>query len=157
MRRAFLLPILLAAGLAGCGDSGTDLIPERTAARMLEFVDAIEAEMATDDPNCTRVREAARAGRRRAVGLSSKVDEELKQNLIEWFDHLEDEARQECIRRQEPEETTTPEPTEPEATETPTPEPTPTATETPTATPTATETATPDTGGSGIEPEEGGD
>ena len=160
MRRAFLLPILLAAGLAGCGESGNDLIPERTAARMVEFVDAVETEMAKDDPSCTRVREAARAGRRRATGLSSKVDEELKQNLIEWFDHLEDEARKECNRRQEPKETPSPDPTE-TATPTATPEPTATATETatPDPTPTGTPTVEPtqDPGGTGAPEDEGGD
>ena len=159
MRRACFLPVLLAAGLAGCGDSGNDLIPPRTAARMLEQVDRVEAAMSGSKPQCTEAREAAQAGRRRAVGLSSKVDEELKQNLIEWFEHLEDEARRECRERQEAEETPEPSPT---ATQEPedTPEPTPTATETatPEPTPTATETATPaptpDTGGAGGEFEE---
>jgi hypothetical protein len=151
VRRAFFLPLLLAAGLAGCGESGNDLIPERTAARMLEQVDRIEAAMSGDKPHCSEAREAAQAGRRRATGLSSKVDEELKQNLVDWFDHLEDEARRECRERQEAEKTPTPEPTateEPEDTPTPTPEPTETAT--PTATPTPAEetpTPTPDPGG----------
>ena len=160
MRRAFFLPVLLAAGLAGCGDSGNDLIPERTAGRMLEFVDRVEAAMAQDEPDCTEAREAARSGRRRAVGLSSKVDEELKQNLIDWFEHLEDEVRKDCRRRQEPEDTPTPDPTATpteEPTDTPTPEPTPT--DTPTPAPTAEPTAEPtqDPGGTGAPEDEGGD
>jgi hypothetical protein len=157
VRRAFFLPLLLAAGLAGCGESGNDLIPERTAARMLEQVDRLEAAMSGEKPDCSEARSAAQAGARRARALSSKVDEELKANLVDWFEHLEDEARRECRERQEPKETPTPEPT-PTATETATPEPTPTATETPTPepTPTATETptATPDPGGAGTEEDE---
>ena len=149
MRRAFLLPLLLAAGLAGCGDSGSELIPERTAARMIEQVDAVESAMSQDPPRCQDARNAARAGRRRAAALSSRVDDELKDNLVAWFEHLEDEARRECDRRQEPKETPTPSPT---ATEEPeeTPEPSPTATEepeepeeTPTAEPTAEPTVEP--------------
>ena len=163
MRRAFLLPVLLAAGLAGCGESGNDLIPERTAGRMLEFVDRVETEMAKDEPDCSQAREAAEAGRRRAAGLSSKVDEELKQNLIDWFEHLEDEVRKDCRRRQEPKDTPTPDPTpsataEPE--DTPTPAPTPSATATPEPTPSGTPTPEPtqDPGGAGApEDEEGGD
>ena len=157
MRRAFLLPIL-AAGLAGCGDSGNDLIPERTAGRMIEFVDAVEAAMAQDPPRCTAAREAAQAGRRRANGLSSKVDEDLKQNLIAWFEHLEDESRRECRERQEAEETPEPSPTateEPEETPTATPTATETPTETPTPTATATPTSTADPGGADFEEEEG--
>ena len=161
MRRALFLPVLLAAGLAGCGDSGNDLIPPRTAARMIEQVDRVEAAMSGEKPACTEAREAAQAGRRRATGLSSKVDEDLKRNLTQWVDHLEDEVRKECRRREEPKETATPTPTateEPE--ETPTPEPTPTETATPEPTPTATATPepTPDPGGTGApEEEDGGD
>ena len=160
MRRAVLLPILLAAGLAGCGDSGNDLIPERTAARMIEFVDRVEAAMAQDEADCGEAREAAEAGRRRAVGLSSKVDEELKQNLIDWFEHLEDEVRKDCRRRQQPEDTPTPDPTPTEEPEdTPTPDPTPTDTPTPEPTPTGTPTPAPtqDPGGVGAPDDEGGD
>ena len=158
MRRALLLPVLLAAGLAGCGDSGTDLIPERTAARMLEQLDRVEAAMSGDDPDCGEARSAAREGRRRASGLSSKVDEDLKQNLVDWFEHLEDEARRECRERPEPEATASPSPTateEPEETATATP--TATETPTPTATATAPATATADPGGAGFEEDEGGD
>ena len=151
----------LAAGLAGCGESGNDLIPERTAARMLEQVDRVEAAMSQDPPECTQAREAAQAGRRRAAGLSSKVDEDLKQNLVDWFDHLADEARKTC-RESRPDRSPTPSPT---ATETPeetaTPSPTATATpdetETPTPTPTDTPTPTPtaDNGGADFDEDEG--
>lgn len=161
MRRASFLPVLLAAGLAGCGDSGNDLIPPRTAARMIEQVDRVEAAMSGEKPACTEAREAAQAGRRRVGTLSSKVDEDLKRNLAQWFDHLEDEVRKECRRIQEaekPEDTPTPTPT---ATEEPedTPTPTPTATETPEPTPTAEPTVepTPDPGGAGAPEAEGGD
>ena len=164
MRRALLLPLLIAAAAAaGCGDTGDDLVPERTAARMIEFVDQVEAAIDADPPRCADARNAARSGRRRAVGLSSKVDEDLKQNLIDWFEHLEDEARKECNRRQEPKETPTPDPTETptaEPTETATPEPTPTATATPDATPTQTATPEPTpespTGASGVDEDEKG-
>lgn len=154
--------MLLAAGAAGCGESGNDLIPERTAARMVEQVDTVEAAMSQDPPKCADARNAARAGRRRAAALSSKVDEELKANLVDWFEHLEDESRKECNRRQEPEETSTPTPTATETpTETPTPEPTPSATatqepeETPTETPTEEPTAEPN-GGTEVDPQDDG-
>ena len=162
MRRASLIPLLLVAGLAGCGDSGDDLIPPRTASRMIEQVDRAEAAMSGEKPACTEAREAAQAGRRRATGLSSKVDEDLKRNLAQWFDHLEDEIRKECRRREqeeEPEDTPTPTATateEPEDTPTPTPTATETATPAPTVEPTAEPTADP--GGTGApEDEEGGD
>ena len=151
--------MLFAAGAAGCGDTGSELVPERTAARMIEQVDRVEAAMANDPPECSDARSAARAGRRRAAGLSSRVDEDLKANLVEWFEHLEDEARKECNeRREEPEETPTPtpEPTEePEETPTPTPEPTETPTPSPTPSPTATSepTAEPN-GGTEVDPDE---
>ena len=136
--------MLFAAGAAGCGDTGSELVPERTAARRVEFVDKVEAAMAQEE--CSQARDAARAGRRRAAGLSSKVDEELKASLIDGFEHLEDEVRKECNRRQKPKETPTPDPTptataEPE--ETATPEPTPTATQEPEETPTAEPEETP--------------
>ena len=130
---------------------------------MLEQVDRVEAAMSGDEPDCTEAREAAEAGRRRAVGLSARVDEDLKQNLVEWFEHLEDEARQECRRsqqEQDEEETPTPTPTA-TATEEPEPSPTatPTATQTPEATPTSEPTpgATVDPGGAGAPEDEGGD
>jgi outer membrane biosynthesis protein TonB len=151
--------MLFAAGAAGCGDTGSELVPERTAARMVEFVDQVEAAMAQEQ--CSQARDAARAGRRRAAGLSSKVDEELKASLIDGFEHLEDEVRQECNRRAKPKKTPTPDPTPtatPEPEETPTPEPTPTATETPQETPTAEPTPAPTespTGGTGVDEDEG--
>jgi len=161
VRRALLLPLLFAAGAAGCGDTGNDLVPERTAARMVEFVDQVESAMSQDPPKCADARNAARSGRRRAVGLSSKVDEDLKQNLIDWFEHLEDEARQECNRVEEAEKTPTPTPSateEPEETATAEPTPTEEPEETPTASPTpdATEEPTPSpTGGTEVDPDDG--
>lgn len=137
---------LAAAGLAGCGGSGNDLLPERTAARMIEQLENVETAMAANPPQCETARNAAQAGRRRAEGLSSRVDGELKRNLIQWFEHLEDEARKECSRRLKPEETATAEPTEtatPEATEEPEETPTSEPTETPTSEPTETPTAEP--------------
>ena len=154
--------MLFAAGAAGCGDTGNDLVPERTAARMLEQIDKVEAAMSSEtNPDCSEARDAARAGARRVGTLSSKVDEELKQNLSDWFEHLEAEVRRECNRRQKPEQTPTPEPT-PSATATPdetatpeaTPSPTATPEETPTTAPTEEPTAEPN-GGFEVDPGEG--
>lgn len=144
MRRFLLLSALLAAGLSGCGDSGNDLIPERTAARMIEFVDTVDSAMAQDPPDCKAAREAAERGGRRVDELSSRVDEDLKANLKDWFEHLGDEARKECRQRQEPEKTPTPDATEePEDEETPAPTPTSTPTPAPTEAPTETPTEAP--------------
>jgi outer membrane biosynthesis protein TonB len=145
VRRLLLLSALCATGLAGCGESGNDLIPERTAARMIGFVDEVESAMAQDPPACTAAREAAQSGSRRVDTLSSRVDEELKANLKDWFEHLEDEARKACRERDKPEKTPTPDKTE---------EPTPTATPTPTETPAATPTAAPTEAPTETPPEE---
>ncbi len=142
MRRLLLLSALLAAGLSGCGDSGNDLIPERTAARMIEFVDKVDAAMAEDPANCTAARNAAQAGFRRADALSSKVDEDLKANLRDWFEHLEDETRKACRETEKPEKTPTPDATEEPEEEEETPTPTPTSTPTPAPTEAPTETPT---------------
>ena len=134
----------LVAGLAGCGESGNDLLPERSASRLLEFVEATEVAMSNDQ--CVEARQAARDGRNRALELPRRVDDDLQANLVDWFEHLEDEARKECNRRRKSEATPTPtataEPTE-DPTEEPTEEPTAEPTEEPTAEPTTEPTAEP--------------
>jgi DNA primase len=160
VRRAIFLAVLLALALAGCGDSGRSLLTQRQADGLTSQLDKVENAFASDPPKCSTARRAAQSGARRARALSQRVDSELRQNLVDWFEHLDDEARQECIARQEPEETptTSPTPTEtPDETPTPDKTPTPDATEspTPTPTPTATATATAEpTGGTGVDGEE---
>lgn len=161
VRRVLVLSSVLAAGLAGCGGSGKDLLSERSAASLAEQVDRVEAAMSREPLKCENARKAAEAGRRRAQALPARVDEELKSNLVAWFEHLGNETRKEC-NRQRPKKTPTPEPTaeptetatpDPTASPAPSPDPTKTATPEPTAEPTA---EPPDNGGvdaGGAEPE----
>ena len=145
MRRT-LLPLLLAPlAAAGCGQSESRLLSQRQADRLLDHVARVQSEV--DAEECGAARRRAQAGLRSARGLGG-IDSELKDNLVEWFQHLDQEIRTGC--EPEPDETPTPDPTETpttEPTETPTAEPTETATPTPTATPEATPTVTPDPGG----------
>jgi hypothetical protein len=155
VRRALLLAVLLSCALAGCGDSGRSLLTQRQADGLTGQLDKVEAAFASDPPRCETARKAAQSGARKARALSNRVDAELRANLVDWFEHLDDEARKECIRRQTPEATPTPTATAtdtPEATSTPDETATPEATDTPTPTPTATETATAEpTGGTGVD------
>jgi hypothetical protein len=135
-----LCPVLLGAlALAGCGGSSSGLLTDQQAQNLLDEVDAVE--QALSDQKCVDARQAAQAGERRARALPKRVDDELKRNLVEWFEHVEQRVQDEC-ERPEPEPTAEPtvEPTV-EPTEEPTAEPTAEPTEEPTATP------TPDTGG----------
>lgn len=136
--RRVLLSLAAAAALAGCGSDESDgrLLTDREAERLLTYVDRVDTAAA--DNRCDEARDAADDGQRRALALSRRVHRELKQNLIDWFEHLESAARSDCAR---PEKTPTPDETQ-EPTPTPTEEATPDPT--PTPTPSATPTATPD-------------
>lgn len=148
--------------MAGCGNAGKGKLTSAQAAKLTRSVDRAQASF--QKGNCADARTAAAAGADKVAGLRSNVDNGLRQNLIDGFNHLEQELATACDTK--PETTSTPEPTITETpteaptvtvTATPSPDPTHTATATPspttTAEPTATATTTPapDTGGTNFE------
>lgn len=148
MGRRFLLPALLAAiALPGCGESESRLLSPDQANRLMDRLAAVQSEV--DAGECDAARDAAQRGARSANSLGG-IDPELKQHLVDWFRHIDQEVRTGC-EEEEPEPSPTPDETEtptPDPTETPTPDST--ETPTPTATPEPTPTTTPDPGG--VEP-----
>jgi outer membrane biosynthesis protein TonB len=150
--RCLLLAAGLSALLAGCGSDNAALIPQSDADRLSALV--AKAGDASGAGECATAQRAVREAEQQLDGLPRKSDKNLKANLRDWLDYLNQQIGDECTA--EPEETATPTPT-PTPTETPTPTPTPTETPTPTPTPTETPTPTPtvDPGSGGEEgPEE---
>jgi len=155
----FRSPLLAAAlgalALAGCG-SGDDaaLIPQDNADQLTALVG--QAGDATAAGECDRARRAVSEAEAELSGLPRRTDRELKANLRDWLEHLDNRIAEEC-EAPEPEETATPEPTATATeapTETPTPTPTPTPTEEPTVEPEPTVTVDPGDGGGTVPPEE---
>jgi outer membrane biosynthesis protein TonB len=153
-----LAPVLVALA-AGCGQDSQGLIPKDRATALVETVDRIEAACSEQDP--VAAQQEVDEARAQVNELPRRVDNDLKNNMLEWLDRIERRVDRDC----EPEPEETPEPTAtatPEPTATATPEPTATATPEPTATaspePTATESPAPTeapTEGGGVEaPEE---
>ena len=141
--RSLLLPVALALALAGCGGDEAELIPQQDADLLSALVrDAGEASSAGE---CERARRAVAEAELQLAGLPRKTDRQLKANLKDWLEHLDERIAADC-KPPKPEETPTPTPT---ASATPTPTPTPTETATPTPTPTPT--ATTDPGNEGAE------
>jgi outer membrane biosynthesis protein TonB len=131
--RPFLaLGLLLAALAAGCGQEEQNLLPESRASALTTTVDEIEQACADQDPDAAHA--AVTAANQQVSELPRRVDAELKRNLRDWLNHIDERVDRDCEPVEE-EETPTPTPT-PSPTETPTPEPTATATPEPTATPT---------------------
>src|SRR3954453_306070 len=142
MRRCPAPLVLLAAVLAGCGQSNPKLIPQSNADALTATADKIQAACEAQDR--TVVRREVRNAKREIDALPSKVDARLRENLQAWVDRMQSRISADCKPEETPpptpwaEETATAAPTE---TETATPAPTETATET--ATPAPTESATP--------------
>jgi hypothetical protein len=140
MRR--ILPLaagILAAALAGCGQSNAELIPQANADTLQQTADRIQR--ACDAHDTTEARKQVRLAGHEIDALPRTVDRKLKRNLHDWLDRINKRISDDC----KPEETPTPTPTETAVpTETATAEPTETATAEPTETATAepTETAT---------------
>ncbi len=142
----------LALGAAGCGGADKGKITTAQATKLNRSVD--RAEAAFEKGDCVQARTVAAAGADKVAALGGDVDDALRQNLIDGFNHLEKELAANCDKptatptataTATATETATPEPTD-------TPSATPKPTDTPTATPTTTTepTATPtpnDTGG----------
>jgi outer membrane biosynthesis protein TonB len=152
-----VLASLLAAGCGGA--SKRDLLTAKEASKLEATVD--EVDRLVDQKKCSAARDAALKGSQQAQDLARHVDDGLRNNLVDGFEHLVGEIEQNC---QKPEKTPTPSPSPTETpteepTPTPTKEPTPTPTPTPTATPTETPsvvpTTTPDNGG--VSPDDAGD
>ena len=130
-RPTLALGLLLATVLAGgCGSEEQTLIPQSRAAELTATVDQIA--QACDDQDPDKARAAVTAANQQVSELPRRVDAELRRNLRDWLNHIDDRIDRDC----EPEEEETPTPT-PSPTETPSPTPTPDETETPTPTPTA--------------------
>ena len=132
------LGLLLAALAAGCGREEQTLIPESDASRLTATVDEIAA--ACDDEKPDEARAAVTAANQQVSELPRRVDAELRRNLREWLNHIDERVEQDCEPEETPTPTATAAPTEaptstPEPTETPTPEPTETPTPAPTEEP----------------------
>jgi hypothetical protein len=130
--------LLVALPLAGCGSEDPELIPQTRASALTSTIDEIQS--ACDDNDTAKAKAAVEAANRQVSELPRRVDAELKRNIRDWLNHIDERIDEDCKKD---EETPTPTPTE---TETPTPTPTETATPEPTETPTPepTETATPE-------------
>jgi outer membrane murein-binding lipoprotein Lpp len=159
-RRPLLaLGLLLAVVLmAGCGSENPELLTETRASALTSTVDEITA--ACDENDTAKAKAAVQSANQQVSELPRRVDSELKSNLRDWLNHIDDRIDEDCAKEEEPEptETATPEPTEtatPEPTETATPEPTETATPEPTETPVPTPTVEPPGDGGVIAPEDG--
>ena len=131
--------LLVAVPLAGCGSEDPELIPQTRASALTLTIDEIQS--ACDDNDTAKAKAAVQAANQQVSELPRRVDAELKRNIRNWLNHIDDRIEQDCKE----EETPTPTPTETE-TETPTPSPTDTPTPEPTetATPEPTQTATPE-------------
>jgi outer membrane biosynthesis protein TonB len=141
MRRGALLALALAGLAAGCGqEERAGLIDEARSEALVASVDQIQSACSDGDPQAAQA--ALDEASAQVSELPRRVDDELRANLREWLEQVQNRLERDC----EAEETPTPEPTETptaEPTETPTPEPTETPTETPTPEPTETPTAEP--------------
>src|SRR3954453_13520275 len=119
MRRCPAPLVLLAAVLAGCGQSNPKLIPQSNADALTATADKIQAACEAQDRAV--VRREVRNAKREIDALPSKVDARLRDNLQAWVERIQSRSPTDC----KPEETPTPSPEE-----------------TATAAPTETETAT---------------
>jgi len=159
-RRPLLaLGLLLAAvTAAGCGSEDPELIPQTRASALTSTIDEIQA--ACDDQEPAEAKAAVQAANQQVSELPRRVDAELKRNIRDWLDHIDERIDRDC----EPEEaeqtpTTSPSPTQtatPTPTETATPTPTETATPSPTETPPAEPTVEPPGDGGVLAPEDEG-
>jgi cell division septation protein DedD len=157
-RRPLLaLGLLLAAvPMAGCGRESPELIPETRASALTSTIDEITA--ACDDNDTAKAKAAVQAANQQVSELPRRVDADLKRNVRDWLNHIDDRIDQDCKKDEEETPTATPSATEtptPSPTETPTPEPTETPTPEPTETPTPTATVEPPGDGGVIAPEDG--
>src|SRR5215208_587488 len=135
----FLLgSLLVALVLAGCGSENPRLLRQADADRLSAKVDEV-AQLASDG-DCAEARDAVDEARQLVTELPRSTSQRLRQNLMDWLEHLEERVPRDCKAKKEQTPTATP-----SATETPTgtPTETPSPTETPTETPSPTETPTP--------------
>jgi hypothetical protein len=163
---ALALGAAAAVGLVSCGGSDDELLPGSDASQILDNLDSVEEEVAVGD--CDGAISAAQQVRDQVEGLPRSVDTELRQQLAQGAQRLEDLAANDCEEpptvtettetTDEDTETKETQPTETEPTQTAPTETQPTETEpTETAPPTATATIPPTSGGGsgGIGPGQG--
>lgn len=147
---------LIALLAAGCGSENRALIPQHNAQQLTDLID--EADQANADGNCDTATSRVQAAQSELSGLPAATDRQLKRNLRQWLEHLQEEIAKEC-KAPQPEESATPEASQtatPEATETATPEPSASPEPSPSATASPEPTTSdgdPSTGGVGA-PEE---
>jgi hypothetical protein len=136
MRRLRLLALgpLLAALVAGCGQSNPALIPSTRADALNATVD--EITKACDAHDTTKARAAVEAANQQVSALPRKTDATLRQNLRDWLSHIAARVDRDCKATSSATPTATP-----SATDTPSPSPSPSPTDTPTDTPTPTPSA----------------
>src|SRR3954453_9051140 len=113
MRRLFAPLVLLAAVLAGCGQSNPELIPQTNADALTATADRIQA--ACDAADRTVARREIRNAKREIDALPRRVNRRLRRNLEDWIDRVGGRLTTDCTSDEEQE---TPTPAE---TETPTP------------------------------------
>src|SRR5262245_46771002 len=131
--------LLTAIPVAGCGSEDPELIPQTRASALTRTIDEISA--ACDAHDTANAKAAVQAANQQVSELPRRVNADLKRNVRDWLNHIDDRVEQDC---KEAEAAPTPSPTQTETpTPTPTETPTPTPTETPTAEPTETPTASP--------------
>jgi hypothetical protein len=148
MRRSAPLVLgIVAALVAGCGQSNPKLIPQTNADALNQTADAIQAACSNHDR--TEARKQARLAETEISELPRTVDSGLRDNLLAWVNHIQDRISSDCkeaatptpteTATESPTQTSTPSPTEtstPSPTQTASPAPTETATEAPTEAPT---------------------
>jgi hypothetical protein len=153
---ALALGAAAAVGLVSCGGSDDELLPGSDASQILDNLDSVEEEVAVGD--CDGAFAAAQEVSDQVERLPRSVDAELRQQLAEGAQRLEDLAASDCQEPPTVTETTDTTDEETETKETETTETEPTETEpTQTEAPTATATIPPTSGGGsgGIGPGQG--
>jgi hypothetical protein len=110
-RRPLLaLGLLLAAvPAAGCGSEDPELIPQTRASALTSTIDEIQA--ACDDQDTAKAKAAVQAANQQVSELPRRVDAELRRNIRDWLNHIDDRIDQDCEPDEEEEETATPSPT----------------------------------------------
>jgi hypothetical protein len=142
--------LVVALLLGGCGRENPHLLRQSDADRLSNTTD--EVSQLVSDHDCAGARKAVADAETQVTELPRITAQRLRQNLSDWYDHLDQQVRNDCTEAEET-PTATPSATE-TATQTPTASPTKTPTETATPTATPTETATP-TSTPTVEPEGG--
>src|SRR5918998_6703072 len=95
-RRPLLaLGLLLAViPVAGCGSEDPELIPQTRASALTSTIDEITAACDAEDPG--KAKAAVEAANQQVSELPRRVDAELKRNIRDWLDHIDDRIGRDC-------------------------------------------------------------